>query len=290
MQLHRFDNSKTFWERTSAFLSQHEAEHNLLLGIIHTLLHDPDRYPHAPYLATVEVEGDLVAVALQTPPYNLVLSKVKDLAAITLIAKDLASSQASLPGVGGLVAEAERFAQTWQELTSQTYKLPMQMRIHQLTAVQPVAIAQGYLRLAAESDRPLMVEWYQAFADEAIASFGVDTEHLVDIALRQQSFYLWQDSVPVSFSCKTQYSPSAARIGPVYTPPEYRRKGYATACVATLSQQLLDEGCHGCFIFTDLANPTSNHIYQEIGYRPICDWLDYSFISNKDEESFDSGK
>jgi len=54
-----------------------------------------------------------------------------------------------------------------------------------------------------------------------------------------------------------------------------------------LSQQLLDEGCHCCFIFTDLANPTSNHIYQEIGYRPICDWLDYSFISNKDEESFD---
>ncbi len=84
--------------------------------------------------------------------------------------------------------------------------------------------------------------------------------------------------MPVSWASGSQSLPTAARIGPVYTPSDYRRKGYATACVAALSQKLLDQGCKRCFLFTDLANPTSNHIYQQIGYRPVCDWRDYSFI------------
>jgi uncharacterized protein len=75
--------------------------------------------------------------------------------------------------------------------------------------------------------------------------------------------------------------PTIGRINLVYTPPEYRRKGYATACVTALSQKLLDQGCRNCFLMADLANPTANHIYQGIGYRPICDWHEYSFTSKK---------
>jgi uncharacterized protein len=85
--------------------------------------------------------------------------------------------------------------------------------------------------------------------------------------------------VPVSLAAGRQFSSTAGRIGSVYTPPEYRRKGYATACVAALSQKLLDEGCERCFLLTDLANLTSNHIYQEIGYIPVCDWHEYSIVS-----------
>jgi hypothetical protein len=125
----------------------------------------------------------------------------------------------------------------------------------------------------------MLLEWFQDFVDEAIPSFEEDAERLVEGSLNRQSVYLWEDGVPVSFACGSKSLPSAARIGPVYTPPEYRRKGYATACVAALSQQLLERGCHSCFLFTDLANPTSNYIYKTIGYRPVCDWHDYSFIS-----------
>jgi uncharacterized protein len=66
----------------------------------------------------------------------------------------------------------------------------------------------------------------------------------------------------------------------VYTPPEHRRKGYASACVATLSQTLLNQGYKYCFLFTDLANPTSNHIYEAIGYQSVGDLSDYSFENN----------
>jgi predicted GNAT family acetyltransferase len=72
-------------------------------------------------------------------------------------------------------------------------------------------------------------------------------------------------------------TPHGIRIGAVYTPPEYRQRGYASACVAYLSQMMLDSGRKFCFLFTDLSNPTSNHIYQQIGYEPVCDVDNYVF-------------
>ena len=72
-------------------------------------------------------------------------------------------------------------------------------------------------------------------------------------------------------------TPNGARVGPVYTPPEFRRRGYASAVVAGVSRRLLDEGRRYCFLYTDLANPTSNRIYQDIGYEPACDSRDYRF-------------
>ena len=56
--------------------------------------------------------------------------------------------------------------------------------------------------------------------------------------------------------------------------PEFRGRGYASNCVAALTQKMLDQGRKFCFLYTDLSNPTSNKIYQQIGYRPVCDWMD----------------
>jgi predicted GNAT family acetyltransferase len=67
------------------------------------------------------------------------------------------------------------------------------------------------------------------------------------------------------------------RIGPVYTPPELRRRGYAGSAVAAASRRALTAGAHTCMLFTDLANPTSNKIYAEVGYRAIGGWEEYSF-------------
>ncbi|PSB18627.1 GNAT family N-acetyltransferase [filamentous cyanobacterium CCP2] len=278
MQLHRFDHIQAFYDRSQTYLLQHEAEHNLLLGISHTLLNYPDRYPNPPYLVTVEQSGEIVAIAMRTPPHKLLLSKARNLDALALIAQDVHRMQENLPGVGGLVRESQIFMTAWQAFTRQPYELTLAMRIHQLTQVQPVIRAKGNLRLATPSDRPLLVKWYQAFLDEVKVLFAENAERIVDSSLKRQTAYIWEDSVPVSFACGSQSLPTAGRIGPVYTPPAYRQKGYATACVATLSQRLLDQGCQRCFLFTDLANPTSNHIYQTIGYVPVCDWNDYTLM------------
>lgn len=283
MQLYRFDNAKEFWQYAQNYLLQYEAEHNVLLGVVHTLLHYPERYPESPYLAvctSCNSEGttqtdNVLAIAIRTPPQELLLSKVQDLKALKFIAQDFQRSQ--LPGVSGLVAEVEAFVQVWQTLTGQSYQREVELRIYQLERVEPVAPASGYLRLATKDDRPLLLRWFTAFNFEIDGVVNEEIKRRVDVELKRQSTYLWDDGVPVSMAGGRQFSPTAARIAPVYTPPEYRRKGYATACVAALSQKLLDQGCDRCFLFTDLANPTSNRIYQQVGYRPICDWHEYSF-------------
>jgi predicted GNAT family acetyltransferase len=186
----------------------------------------------------------------------------------------------------------------------------MEMGIHQLTQVVSIPSVLGNLRLATERDRPLLLEWSADFlAKIGDVARGETAEQMVDRGLKQKSMYLWQvDSspevlspevlspetlppkarltgngsvtIPVSLACGSQFLPTAARIGPVYTPPQYRRKGYATACVSTLSQQFLDQNCQNCFLFTDLANPTSNGIYHAIGYQLICHWHDWGFPSS----------
>jgi uncharacterized protein len=277
VQLHRFDTIDEFWNKTQPYLLKHEAENNVLLGIVHTLLYNPTRYPDPPYLTMVEIDGVVVATAIRTPPHKLLLSKVKNLNALNLIAQDLDREQ--LPGVMGLVPEVETFLQSWRGLTGQSYRLLVEMRIHQLKALQPLKTANGHLRLATEKDRDLLLEWLPAFDAEIGFEVMEDVERIVNNRLKKQDTYLWEDNAPVSLAAGRQFSGTASRIGSVYTPPAYRRKGYATACVAALSQKLLDEGCDRCFLLTDLANPTSNHIYQEIGYVPVCDWHEYSIIS-----------
>jgi uncharacterized protein len=278
VQLHRFDSIDKFWDKTQTYLLQHEAENNVLLGVIQTLRCNPDRYPDPPYLAMVEIDGNVVATAIRTPPRKLLLSKASDLKSLTLVAQDL-YQEPLLPGVMGLVPEVETFLQAWQGLTRQSYRLLMKMRIHQLKALQPFLAANGHLRLVIEKDRALLLEWLPAFDAEISLEIMEDVERFVTNLLKNQNTYLWEDKAPVSLAAGRQFSGTASRIGLVYTPPTDRRKGYATACVAALSQKLLDEGCDRCFLLTDLANPTSNHIYQEIGYVPICDWHEYSFIS-----------
>lgn len=277
MKLHRFDSIDKFWDKTQAYLLQNEAENNLLLGVAHTLRSNPSRYPDPPYLAMVESNGEIVATAIRTPPHKLLLSKASNLEALTLIAQDL--DLETLPGVSGLVPEVETFLRSWQGLTGQSYRLLTEMRIHQLTALQSLVTASGHLRLVTERDRDLLIEWLSAFHAETGLEVVEDFERIVAHQLKAQNTYLWEDNAPVSLAGGRKFTATASRIGPVYTPPAYRRKGYATACVAALSQKLLDEGCDRCFLFTDLANPTSNHIYREIGYIPVCDWHEYTFIS-----------
>lgn len=136
LQLCRFDSVKEFWQCALNYLLQYEAEHNALLGVLHTLLHYPERYPEPPYLALVQTDDQILAIAIRTPPNSLLLSKVQDLNALNLIAQDLQRDQ--LPGVEGSVAETETFVQIWQPLTGQSYQQGVESRIYQLTEVEPV--------------------------------------------------------------------------------------------------------------------------------------------------------
>ncbi|WP_017315040.1 GNAT family N-acetyltransferase [Mastigocladopsis repens] len=280
MKLHRFEDTTQFYQRVKNYLLNHEALHNMLLGLCNALIHNPERFDQKPYLATVEVDGDIVAVVMRTPLQNLLLSKIQDFVAIEAIAQDLHLTQESLPGINAPTIEAKAFAEAWHSLTGQSYQLKMVLCAFQLEQVQAIPKATGCLRIATESDRELLICWFEAFALEALGHVEPGVERTVERYLQRSTAYIWEDEVPVSMACRVGVTPNGARVSLVYTPPEHRRKGYASACVAALSQTLLNQGYRYCFLFTDLANPTSNHIYQAIGYQAVGDLSDYSFTEN----------
>lgn len=138
MQLNRFDNVSQYYIKVKDYLLQHEAHHCLMLGLLNALISAPERFAHSPYLAVViEDDGRLVTVALRTPPNNLVLSRSVNPQALTIITQALHLSQLQIPGVHGPVDEANAFAQAWQEVTGQSYRLGMAQRIYQLETTLP---------------------------------------------------------------------------------------------------------------------------------------------------------
>ncbi|MCB9451639.1 MAG: GNAT family N-acetyltransferase [Anaerolineaceae bacterium] len=282
MQLIRFDSAAAFAERVTDFLQAREAEHNLILGLTTTLL-TTNEYKLPPYLACVEKDGAMIAVAFRTPPHNLILSEIpEDHAVLDLITQDVYLLYGeSLPGVSGPKTISQAFAEHWTTLTRKSSHLHMAQRIYRLDKVNAPENIPGTFRRATRNDRDLLVAWLGAFHQEAMGEVNQEqAERSVEnfLTSNTRGLYLWEDNgQPVSMAGSTGPTPHGIRIGAVYTPPEFRKRGYASACVAALSQVLLDSGRKFCFLYTDLSNPTSNHIYQDIGYRPVSDVDEYHF-------------
>lgn len=131
--------------------------------------------------------------------------------------------------------------------------------------------------MAQEADLPIITPWAAAFFQEAHLTDPSDPRQVARDKVGQGSVFLWDEGRPVSMAAWAGRTARGVRINFVYTPPEYRKRGYASACVADLTQCLLDEGQAFCCLYTDLANPTSNRIYQAIGYRSVCDMSDFHF-------------
>ena len=157
----------------------------------------------------------------------------------------------------------------------------MRSRIYRLTRViHPQRPASGAARRALPADRDVVVDWFHAFAIEALSSLETTratAETTADHWLRTGGLWVWDDHGPTCMAGAGGATPHGIRVGAVYTPPDRRRRGYASSLVAALSQAQLDAGRTFCFLYTDLANPTANKIYQDIGYEPVADSEQYEF-------------
>jgi uncharacterized protein len=283
MKLIQLHSPQEFHSRAGHFLSAHEAENNLPLGITAGLIANPNLYPSQPYFAVVEENDEIIAAALMTPPHKVVLALTDSNETLNLITRDLFTHYQTLPGVIGPSNIAFKFSEFWQGISGQSFHKNVAERIYQLTQVAPMPVVPGTMRRVTVADRPLLRQWLLEFQQEAMGEIdlnGVDRnlDNTLSVPPHIRGIFLWEhNGLPVSMSGYSGPTPNGIRIGPVYTPPSHRRHGYAGALVAQLSQQLLDEGRKFCFLFTDLSNPTANHIYQTIGYQPICDVDEYKF-------------
>jgi predicted GNAT family acetyltransferase len=278
MELRRYGDAADFLADAGDYLVEREAAHNLILGLSSELptLWSDEASP--PYLAVVRDGKRIVGAALQTPRHNLILSEIEDPVAVATLVDDRWNDE--LPGVVGPVEPARAFAEAYAARPAWTYRLRGNERIYRLTTVRHPASVPGGMRTAGPADRVRVVRWIEGFMQDAFgeadpADVAMQAERW--LGRSERTVYLWDDGATVSMCGVSGPTPNGIRLSLVYTPPEARRRGYASALVAAASQAQLDAGRRFCFLFTDLANPTSNHIYGAIGYEPVRDVDQYGF-------------
>lgn len=276
LMVRRHGEASAFLDRAGAWLLQSEAEHNLLLGIAQAVARGRAEYQSPLYFATIEDDGEIVGCAYRTPPFKVGLTRLP-LGAIPLLVQDIARVYDELPAVLGPEHEAAAFAEAWADLHGVLHHAGMRQRIYQLERVIPVpAPPPGKFVVARPEHVELVAEWIHAFGVEAGIT-EVRSRSVAESRIAEKVLFLWYDREPVSLAGWSARSPNGVRVGPVYTPPARRGRGYASALTAAASQRALDQGMRFCFLYTDLANTTSNSIYQQIGYRPVCDVMDWNF-------------
>lgn len=281
MVVKELEDPGVFLEVTAPLLLEDEARNNLILGIAGTLDQHPSVYREFRLWLVESSSGEVMSAALQTPPYNLVLGRPRDEDALVTLADALSAQRVVLPGVTGAVPEVDVFSVYWAARTGLSRLRRMAQRIYRLNELRPAEHARGRARTATEADRELLIGWVSSFVAEVVpeGAPGGDADRTVDARLRTGAggFMIWDDDGPVSLAGWGGRTPNEVRIGPVYTPPEHRRHGYGSAVTAAVTAEQLAAGRTFCFLYTDLANPTSNKIYVDIGYEPVCDAIDYAF-------------
>jgi hypothetical protein len=249
-----------------------------------TLIRRPETYPN--FHLWVAVDEVPLGAVLQTPPYNLVLARPRSDAALDALAEAALADGDVVPGVSGALPEAETFAELWAARAGGTWTGRMAQGIYACDAVRAVTDAPGVARIAVAEDFDRVFPLVEAFAEEALIAAAVRDRHRdeattrarLDDAPARGGFWLWQDEGRiVSISGHGGSTPTGIRIGPVYTPPEHRGRGYATALVHAQTTWLLANAVQRCFLYTDLANPTSNGVYRRIGYEQVCEAVEIGF-------------
>jgi hypothetical protein len=201
--------------------------------------------------------------------------------AAVVLARALHARGEDAPGVNGALPAARLCAEETARLTGGAVTVSQHTRLFELGDLVVPPNPSGRLRVATEGDLELALEWFLAFRAAADEQAGRDSGSSQESAETPESMrrrialgrvWLWVDAAgrPVHLTAANPPAFGVARIGPVYTPPEHRGHGYASAAVAEVSRQIVASGARAC-LFTDQANPTSNKIYEALGYRPVVD-------------------
>ncbi|MDR2687251.1 MAG: GNAT family N-acetyltransferase [Oscillospiraceae bacterium] len=284
MRFRLYTDVKEFYRDTYDVFMLHEAQNVIPLGnlIIGSQGQDKTgwRDPAHWFMATVEGSAGVCLAAIMTPPYRLTLYAANneyDDAALRCLIDGIKECGVPVPGVMTEKGLAERFARLY---ANGGCNITCSQRIYELLRVNPEIPPAGTLRTARESDMAFLPYWREGFRSDCHGgpfTLPADAAQCRHDSLGRPMYVLEDGGTPVSMANITRELQTACCVGGVYTPPYFRGRGYATACVAAVSRLALGRGFTRCVLYTDLANPTSNSIYRKIGYAPIADSLDIGF-------------
>jgi predicted GNAT family acetyltransferase len=280
MNIIYYKNAAEFLSHTGKYLAKDEAHYGLIFSLAKRLVENPHWYGQVdPWFCSVKEKGLLNTIAMRTPPFKPVLayfSGSMEAIAAQLVGS-IATKDKAIPGVSGDKELTDCFVDLWRREHGAKILSKMAQRIYRLDKVNNVPLSQGRLRPAMIADKDLAAKWWHGFNIDTFGNNRNIPEGDISPALASGGLFFWDDGKPVSMAQKTRPTDKGMTVAYVYTPPELRGRGYATSCVAELSRNILQSGYQFCTLYTDLANPTSNSIYKKIGYREVCDSVEYNF-------------
>jgi hypothetical protein len=252
------------------------AEGELSLGLLRRLVDTPDAFGSEVTMIAGEQEQRPVVFVLMAGDHPAQVAGFADPGKIGFGGLVVAMLDAGrrAPGVNGARHVSEPFAEAWSDVAGAQVAVRRDLHAFELRVVRPPAAPPGAFRTASAGDTDLLERWTLAFAEDIEEpSSPAEASQTVARLLSNDDLVVWErDGEPVSMAAVVRRTPWSSSVAYVYTPPPLRRRGYAGAVVAALSQRELDAGQSWCSLFTDAGNPTSNHIYTEIGYEPRCDF------------------
>lgn len=269
---------ETFADRTWDLLARGPVQHTVALSIVQQVRRGQRWSDSAPMFAWFDDADGVRGAVCMTPPFEMLLAEVPADTSDELVAT-LRTEQVALPGVNGEVLTVERFVDAWLAGAGLRARTAFEQRLYALGTLDPPDPSPpGRARLATADDVGLATGWLREFQTEAGVP-STDVESAARAGIGDGRIWLWeaQDATPVSLAGRTATAVGVARVAPVYTPPEARRRGYGAAITAACTADALQHDAEHVVLFTDLANPTSNSIYQRIGYEPVSDVDLWSF-------------
>ncbi|HWL35867.1 MAG TPA: GNAT family N-acetyltransferase [Frankiaceae bacterium] len=269
MRIERHTDPVAYAALVRPYLLRDEPRFNLELAVLARVERGETYGGGAPLLLTV---GD--APALMTPPFNVLVAAVPPDGAAGLAAY-LHAEGVTFPGVLGSPETTGVLAEEYTRLSGRAHRVTREQGVYVLRALVPPRPAPGAPRVATSDDYDVTTAWAAAFAEEVGLPAG-DLARMRD-RVDEGMVWLWDDGGPVSLAGCGGFTPNGARVGPVYTPPGLRGRGYASAVTAGATEALLGRGLAYTFLYTDLANPTSNRIYRALGYEHVADVREVSF-------------
>ncbi|QTC43156.1 GNAT family N-acetyltransferase [Bacillus sp. V3] len=279
LKLTKYKDINEFYKRVYPFLIKKEAENNLPLGLLNSIK-SGSRYNNPLLVSAENEDGRIKGAFIMTPPHNLVsVLQINDNEYST-IAQELntllSEEGIEVPGFVSEKVSAEKLTQAWCNLKGCEHEIGMDQRIYKLDHVNDIELPVGKLIQPEEEHLTLLSDWIQRFTVETGVRHLTESEALEraeDMIANENYLYFWEaDGKPVSMARGGRWTDNGITVNFVYTPKPLRKKGYASAVVAGLSSKLLEE-YKFCTLYTDLENPTSNKIYMDIGYVPVCDSL-----------------
>jgi GNAT superfamily N-acetyltransferase len=274
-----------FWQAAGALFTADPVRNTVVLTVL-SRLRIGGRFGDAePILLTVhdDTSDELIGAALCTPPFPLAVSALP-VRAVGIVVDHLVAMGARPSGASGMRPEVEAFTAAWTERTGVGLASRMDQRLYQLGELKPPVDVLGSPIVADTADLEMLVDLRMAFVKEVDHFYAADQAREDFVGQIRVSMaagnaqVIWQvDGRPVSMAAVSAPQSGMSRIGPVYTPPEFRGHGCGSAVTAAASRWALDRGAEHVLLFTDVGNPVSNSIYQRIGYVPVSDALDVRF-------------